>query len=55
MSRGKHFNYKEKGHPGNFPANSVSEKKEHSKQYEQMEGIASHEAFKNRKKEDEMP
>ncbi|MBS4197150.1 hypothetical protein [Lederbergia citri] len=55
MSRGKGFNHKEKGHPGNFPKNSFSEEKEHTRQTEQMENIATHEAFKNRIKEDEMP
>lgn len=55
MGRGKSFNHKEKGHPGNFPKNSISEEKDHSRQFEQMEGIVSHEAFKNRVKEDEMP
>ncbi|WP_180320126.1 hypothetical protein [Peribacillus loiseleuriae] len=55
MSRGKHLNHKEKGHPGNFPANSLSEEKEHSQQLEQVEDIVTHEAFKNRVKEDELP
>ncbi|MCJ8008391.1 hypothetical protein ACFFF5_16010 [Lederbergia wuyishanensis] len=55
MSRGKGFNHKEKGHPGNFPKNSISEEKEHTRQTEQMEDIATHEAFKNRVKDDEMP
>ncbi|MBS4202208.1 hypothetical protein KHA93_21595 [Bacillus sp. FJAT-49732] len=55
MSRGKDFNHKEKGHPGNFPKNSFSKEKEHTRQTEQMEDIATHEAFKNRVKEDEMP
>lgn len=55
MSRGKHFNHKEKTHPGDFPQNSVSEEKEHSRQYEQIEDIVTHEAFKNRVKSDEMP
>jgi hypothetical protein len=55
MSRGKNFNHKEKGHPGNFPKNSISEEKDHSRQFEQIEDIATHEAFKNRVKEDEMP
>jgi hypothetical protein len=55
MSRGKNFNHKEKGHPGNLPNNRISEEKEHSRQYEQIEDIVTHEAFKNREKEDEMP
>lgn len=55
MSRGKGFNHKEKSHPGNFPKNSISESKGHSRQFEQEEDIVTHEAFKNRVKEDEMP
>lgn len=55
MSRGKHFNHKEKAHPGEFPQNSMSEEKEHSRQYEQIEDIVTHETYKNRFKEDEMP
>ncbi|MBS4219572.1 hypothetical protein KHA96_14740 [Bacillus sp. FJAT-49711] len=55
MSRGKGFNHKEKGHPGNFPKNSLAGEKEHTRQTEQMENIVTHEAFKNRIKEDEMP
>lgn len=54
MGRGKNFKHKEKGHPGNFPKNSISERKEHSRQTEQIEDIVTHEAFKNRVKEDEM-
>ncbi len=58
MSRGKHFNHKEKAHPGEFPQNSISEDKQDSRQYEQIEDfeeIVTHEAFKNRVKADEMP
>lgn len=55
MGRGKNFNHKEKGHPGDFPKNSISERKDHSRQTEQIEDIVTHEAFKNRAKEDEMP
>lgn len=55
MSRGKHFKHKEKGHPGELPNNRISEEKEHSRQYEQIEDIVTHETFKNRIKEDEMP
>lgn len=56
MSRGKHFNHKEKAHPGEFSQNSIpAEEKNHSRQYEQIEDIVTHEAFKNRAKEDEMP
>lgn len=56
MSRGKHFNHKEKSYPGEFPQSSTpAEEKNHSRQYEQIEDIVTHEAFKNRVKEDEMP
>lgn len=55
MSRGKSFNHKKKGHPGDFPQNSIAEEKEHSRQFEQVEDIVTHEAYKNRPKEDEMP
>ncbi|WP_191992199.1 hypothetical protein [Peribacillus tepidiphilus] len=55
MGRGEHFNHKEKSHPGNFPSNSTAERKDHSRQYEQIEDIATHEAFKNRVKDDSMP
>ncbi|MDQ7860864.1 hypothetical protein RCO48_06825 [Peribacillus frigoritolerans] len=41
---------KKKGHPGNLPNNRISEEKEHSRQYEQIEDIVTHEAFKNRGK-----
>ena len=57
MGRGRHFNHKEKSHPGEFPQNSISEDKQHSRQYEQIEDfeeIVTHEAFKNRVKADEM-
>jgi hypothetical protein len=53
MSRGKSFDHKEKGHRGNFPKNSKVEEKDHSRTTEQLESIASYEAFKNRVKEDE--
>ncbi|CAM4240137.1 hypothetical protein [Lederbergia lenta] len=55
MGRGKNFKHKEKGHPGNFPKDSLSAEKEHSRQFEQIEDIVTHEAFKNRVKKDEMP
>ncbi|MCU9613396.1 hypothetical protein OEV98_07485 [Caldibacillus lycopersici] len=47
MARGKAFNHKKKGHPGNFPADSLTEK--HSKEaIEDEELIVTQEAFKNR-------
>lgn len=48
MSRGKHFNHKEKGHPGNFPENSVSEGKNNVQYGKPIENIIPQEAFKNR-------
>ena len=48
MSRGKHFNHKEKGHPGNFPENSVSEGKNTIQYGKPIENIIPQEAFKNR-------
>ncbi len=48
MSRGKHFNHKEKGHPGNFPSNSVSEGKNNIQCGKPIENIIPQEAFKNR-------
>ncbi len=55
MSRGKGFNHKRQGHPGDFPKHNMVEGKEHSRQFEREEDIVTHEAFKNRPKEDEMP
>jgi hypothetical protein len=47
MGRGKEFNHKKKGHPGNFPENSIAEK--HTKErIEDEELIVTQEAFKNR-------
>ncbi|WP_199738110.1 hypothetical protein [Falsibacillus albus] len=52
MARGKGFNHKEKGHPGNFPENSIAEK--HTKErIEDEEFITTQEAFKNRVEEEE--
>lgn len=47
MSRGEHFQHKKKGHPGDFPKNSVTSK--HAKErIEDEEFIVTQEAFKNR-------
>ncbi|EIJ82134.1 hypothetical protein PB1_04330 [Bacillus methanolicus PB1] len=51
MARGKEFNHKKKGHPGNFPENSIAEK--HTKErIEDEELIVTQEAFKNRVESD---
>ncbi|AIE59106.1 hypothetical protein [Bacillus methanolicus] len=51
MARGKELNHKKKGHPGNFPENSISEK--HTKErIEDEELIVTQEAFKNRVESD---
>ena len=49
------MDHKEKSHPGELPQNRISEEKEHSRQYEQIEDIITHEALKNRVKADEIP
>ncbi|MGD6966100.1 hypothetical protein ACQUWN_05475 [Rossellomorea aquimaris] len=47
MSRGKSFQHKKKGHPGNNPSDSLTEK--HTKEkIEDEEYIVTQEAFKNR-------
>jgi len=47
MGRGKDFNHKKKGHPGNFPENTLVEK--HSKDaIGDEEFLVVREAFKNR-------
>jgi hypothetical protein len=53
MSRGKSFDHKKKGHPGNF-SKLDSNEKTHTRQTEQLEDIVTHEAFKNRVKKEEM-
>lgn len=52
MGRGEHFQHKKKGHPGDFPKNSVASK--HTKErIEDEEYIVTQEAFKNRVEEEE--
>lgn len=53
MSRGKSYDHKKQGHPGAFPKNDDVAGKEHSRQVEQLEDIATYEAFKNRVKDDQ--
>ncbi|MBM7693664.1 hypothetical protein JOC77_003108 [Peribacillus deserti] len=48
MSRGKSFDHKRRGHPGNFPDHTFVEEKNSSRQFEEVEDIVTHEAFKNR-------
>jgi hypothetical protein len=52
MARGTEFNHKKKGHPGEFPKNSVTERHTTEAQ-EDEELIVVQEAFKNRIEEDE--
>ncbi|WP_197489779.1 hypothetical protein [Rossellomorea aquimaris] len=52
MSRGKSFESKKKGHPGNFPKNSLSQKHSEDPAGDE-ELIATQEAFKNRVDKDE--
>ncbi|WP_010171128.1 hypothetical protein [Bacillus coahuilensis] len=47
MARGKAFEHKKKGHPGDFPADSFVSK-ENQKPLEDEEFIVTQEAFKNR-------
>jgi hypothetical protein len=56
MSRGKSYNHKEKGHPGNFPKNTIVEGKEKGLPIEDKDvaDFATYEAFKNRVDEDEV-
>ncbi|MDQ0220365.1 hypothetical protein [Peribacillus cavernae] len=46
MSRGQHLNSKKKRHPGEFPQNSMAEKKDHIGEHEEPDMVAL-EAFKN--------
>lgn len=53
MARGNAYNHKKKGHPGNFPKNSLTEK--HTKEaIGDEEFIVVQEAFKNRVEEEEI-
>ena len=52
MSRGKHFEHKEKGHPGNFPKHSIVEGKDHTQYGKSIENIIPEETFKNSIKEE---
>ncbi|WP_199484554.1 hypothetical protein [Peribacillus glennii] len=47
MSRGEHFNHKKKGHPGEFPKNSIAQEKEHIGEHEEPDMVPL-EAYKNR-------
>lgn len=46
LSRGQHFNSKKKGHPGEFPKNSIAPEKEHIGEHEEPDMVAL-EAYKN--------
>ena len=52
MARGEHFKHKNKNHPGDFPKNSVIEKKSEGAPGDE-EFIVTQEAFKNRVEEGE--
>lgn len=52
MSRGKNYNHKVKGHPGEFPKNSVVPGKDHNQYGKPIENIIPEETFKNRVKEE---
>ncbi|PLR76917.1 hypothetical protein CU633_13510 [Bacillus sp. V3-13] len=47
MSRGKEFKHKKKGHPGDFPKDSLTEKHAHERDDDEQL-IVTYEAFKNR-------
>ncbi|SCC33232.1 MULTISPECIES: hypothetical protein [Fictibacillus] len=51
MSRGKEFEHKKKGHPGNFPEGSITS--DQGKEKAEVDPyIVTNEAFKNRKEEE---
>lgn len=53
MSRGKHFDHKKKGHPGDFPQDNLVEK--HTKErIGDEEFLVTREAFKNRVEQEEV-
>jgi hypothetical protein len=52
MSRGNSYDHKRKGHPGNFPENTIVEGKD-KESLKQVADFATYEAFKNRVKDDE--
>ena len=51
LARGEHFNHKKKNHPGEFPKNSVAEKKSEGAPGDE-EFLVTQEAFKNRVEEE---
>lgn len=53
MGRGKHFDHKKKGHPGNFPKNSLTEKKS-PEAIGDEEFLTVREAFKNRVEQEDV-
>jgi hypothetical protein len=52
LSRGEHFNHKNKSHPGNFPQDSLTEKKGKEAVGDE-EFLVVREAFKNRVENEE--
>ncbi|MEW8970302.1 MULTISPECIES: hypothetical protein [Mesobacillus] len=53
MSRGKEFNHKKKGHPGDLPSGALKAKRPETEAQEDEEFLVVQEAFKNRVEEDE--
>lgn len=53
MGRGKEFNHKKKGHPGEMPAGAEQVKRHGTEAQEDEEFLVVQEAFKNRVEEDE--
>ncbi|MFC7373546.1 hypothetical protein ACFQPF_18035 [Fictibacillus iocasae] len=52
MSRGKEFEHKKKGHPGQFPDNSLQPRIVQASDETDSESLATKEAFKNRREEE---
>ncbi|WP_203363632.1 hypothetical protein [Bacillus sp. REN10] len=53
MGRGKGFNHKEKGNPGNYTNKIAKGAQKQREQVEPIDDIATYEAFKNRLSEEE--
>ncbi len=47
MGRGKRFNHKRKGHPGEFPKHTITEGKDPTETGRQVADFATYEAYKN--------
>jgi len=53
MSRGKEFNHKKKGHPGDLPEEAFTAKRPETEAQEDEEFLVVQEAFKNRIEKEE--